>query len=37
MKIEIRRVEPGYKAVQQLHAQPKAVDAYCMARLRPKT
>jgi putative acetyltransferase len=26
MKIEIRRVEPGdYKAVQQVHAQPKAV------------
>ena len=27
MKIEIRRVEPGdYKAVQQVHAQPKAVS-----------
>src|SRR5439155_17097384 len=26
MKIEIRRVEPGdYKAVQQVHAQPKAM------------
>ena len=26
MKIEIRRVEPGdYQAVQQLHAQPKAI------------